>query len=197
MTTDSPTTTPVPGSAREPDLKVLWTRLALFVAVVGTLGSLHLSIQMQLQACPLCYYQRAFMMSAAAVLLFAMFLPGVPTSAVAILALSPALAGAAIAAHHSALVWKGFLECPKGITGALTAPEESLLVFSILVVALLGDLVHRNRYIAQGIGALLLGYLLCNLCMRSTVPLPEPTVPYEDTGDLKTCRRPFKDREKL
>jgi disulfide bond formation protein DsbB len=41
---------------------------ALAVSAVGTVGSLYLSLGMGLKACPLCFYQRTFMMSTAAVL---------------------------------------------------------------------------------------------------------------------------------
>lgn len=196
MSTATPPAVSPPPETPAPDLKVLWTRLALFIAIIGVLGSLHLSITMNLEACALCYYQRAFIMSTAAVLLFAMFLPGVPSSAVAVLALAPAFAGAAVAGHHAAAVWNGVLECPMGITGVLAAPVESLIVFALLVGALLGDLLHQNKYFMQGVGALLLGYLLCNLCMRSVAPPKEPTAPYDPQEEIKTCRKVYHEKEK-
>lgn len=169
------------GSSPEPDFKALWTRGALFVAVVGVLGSLHLSLGMDppLRACPLCFYQRAFIMAAAAVLAFATFLPGMPTAALTVLALPSAVAGAAIAGWHAYLDWTRVLECPVGITGVLSAPRESLIVFALLVALLLGDLFHRKQYVMQGIGAVLLGVVLCTTSVRSvpdrpTGPAPEP-----------------------
>src|ERR1051325_8832169 len=146
MATD--TAQPPPAPAAAPDLKILWIRLALFMAVVGVLGSLHLSIQMGLRACPLCYYQRAFMMATAGILAFCMFMPGVPTAALTVFALTPAFAGCAIAAYHCYLVANGALECPPGITG-LATPFESLIVFVLLVAPLLGDLFHRGVFVMQ------------------------------------------------
>ena len=46
MATDT-FTTPAPA------IKVLWTRLAFFVSVIGVAGSLYLSLGMDLKACPL------------------------------------------------------------------------------------------------------------------------------------------------
>jgi disulfide bond formation protein DsbB len=181
---------PAPG----PDLKILWTRLALFIAAVGVLGSLHLSINMGLQACPFCYYQRTFMMAAAGVLLFAMFLPGVPSAAVSVLALTPASAGLGIAVMHVYIEWTGGLECPNGISGVLVAPQESLLVFALLVGSLVGDLVHRRTYLLQGLGAMLLGVVFCLMCLKSVQRTDPPTAPYK-TEVPDGCRKPFVKKE--
>ena len=174
-------TEPAPQETPAPDLKALWTRCALFVAVVGVLGSLHLSLGMDppLRACPLCFYQRAFIMAAAGVLAFATFLPGTPTAALTVLALPAAVAGGGIAGWHTYLDWTGVLECPMGVTGALTAPQESLIVFALLVALLLGDLFHQSKYVMQGIGAALLGVVFCTTCIKGvpekqTEPHPAP-----------------------
>ncbi|MBI2804509.1 MAG: disulfide bond formation protein B [Planctomycetes bacterium] len=175
-----------------PDLKILWTRAALFVAVVGVLGSLHLSLSMDLKACPLCLYQRAFMMSVAAILAFGMFLPSLPTAALSVLALAPAVAGAGIAAHHAYLDATGVLECPAGVTGVLMAPQESLIVFLFLVVFLAGDLFHQKRFVMQGLGAILLGYVFYTTCMKGTPKMPPRTVPYPAEQELDGCRMKYK-----
>ena len=179
MATASPTT---------PDIKILWTRCALFVAVLGVLGSLHLSLSMELRACPLCLYQRAFMMAAAAVLAIGMFLPGVPMAAQTVLALPAAVAGGAIAGWHAYLDWTGVLECPPGITGVLTAPQESLLVFLVLTALLLGDLFHQRRYVMQGFGAVLLGVVFCTTCIKGVPDKPTDPAP----APLDGCRKAAK-----
>ena len=46
-----------------------WLWAATGLALVGTAGSLYLSLGMGLKACPLCFYQRTFVMAALAVLL--------------------------------------------------------------------------------------------------------------------------------
>lgn len=178
------TANPQDGAIRErpppltpkPDFKDLWTRAALFVAVVSVLGSLHLSLAMDLKACPLCFYQRAFVMAAAGILAFGTFLPGMPTAALTVLALPTAVAGGAIAGWHTYLDWTRVLECPAGITGALTAPQESVLAFALLVALLLGDLFHRKTYVMQGVGAILLGVVFCTTCIRGVHDKPmDPT----------------------
>jgi Disulfide bond formation protein DsbB len=168
-----------------PDRKILWTRLAFFVAVIGVVGSLHLSLSMELKACPLCFYQRAFMMGAAGVLAFGAFLPGTPTAALTVCALPAALAGTGIAVWHTYLDATGVLECPAGITGALTAPQESLAVFLLLVAFLLGDLFHQKKYVMQGLGAILLGVVFCATSIQATpAKMTEP-----HPAPLDGCRK--------
>jgi hypothetical protein len=173
---------PPPAVKAEPDFKVLWTRVALFFAVVGVLGSLHLSLVMNLKACPLCFYQRAFIMAAASVLLFGLFLH-VPPAAQTVLTLPAAFAGLCIAAQHTRLVVSGAMECPSGITGVLVAPAESLIIYLLLVGCLVGDLLHRGKFIVQGVGAMLLGLVFCTTSIKATPP--PPTVPRPDP--LDTC----------
>ena len=193
----APTPAPPPAPEPAPDLKSLWARAALFMAAVGVLGSLHLSLGMDppLKACPLCYYQRSFIMATAAILLLGMILPGVPAAAVTVFALAPAFAGAYIAGQHAWMVSQGDLECPMGVTGRLVAPVESLIVFALLMIFLLGDLYHRGTYIVQGAGALLLGYLFATTGIRATSPMPMPTTPYGEKDVLDICRKPFQEKK--
>lgn len=169
----------------EPELISLWTRCALFVAVVGVLGSLHLSLGMNLRACPLCFYQRAFMMAAAGALAFGTFLPGMPLAAQTVLALPSAVGGLGIAGWHTWLEWDRKLECPAGITGVLSAPGESMVVFGLLVALLAGDLLHQRKYVMQGVGAILLGVVFCTTSVRG-VP-DRPTDPHP--APLDGCRK--------
>ncbi|MBI1832876.1 MAG: disulfide bond formation protein B [Planctomycetes bacterium] len=178
-------TNELPSESSDLDAAVLWTRCALFVAVVGVLGSLHLSMGMNLRACPLCFYQRAFMMAAAGALAFGPFLPGMPSAAQTVLALPSVIAGAGIAGWHIYLEWNEKLECPVGITGVLTAPGESLIVFGLLVVLLLGDLFHQRKYVMQGVGAILLGVVFA---VTSVHGVPDrPTGPHP--APLDGCRK--------
>jgi disulfide bond formation protein DsbB len=118
----------------------IWERAALLVAAVGLAGSLFLSLGLGLQACPLCFYQRAFAMAAAAVLA-----TGLATGASrpATLALPLAVAGLGVGAYHVALEVAGSLECPPGVFGLGTAPQQSLAVFSLLVVLLAADVLQQ------------------------------------------------------
>jgi disulfide bond formation protein DsbB len=166
------------------DWKRLWSPLALAVAALGVIGSLYLSLGMDLKACPLCFYQRAFMMASAGVLLLGVMLPGVPTSATTVLTLPSALAGAAIAAWHAQLDWNKVLECPTGATGVLTAPQEALLVFALLLALLVIDLIQRRTFIIQGLVAFVLGVVLGIACIQSVHPTP-----IAPTGPLEGCRK--------
>ena len=182
---------PLRQAPAPPDRKILWLRLAFFVSAVGVVGSLYLSIGIELKACPLCFYQRAFIMAVAAVLGFGLALPGLPTAALTPLTLAPATAGAWIAIQHVILDATGVLECPIGVTGVLVAPQESLVVYALLMFLLLVDLVHQRRYVSQGLGALMIGIVLGNLCMRSTPPAKEPTAPYDAEKKIDECRKVF------
>jgi Disulfide bond formation protein DsbB len=187
MSTDSP-----PQEKPAPDLKALWTRFALFFAVVGVLGSLHLSLaEPQLKACPLCFYQRAFIMSVAAILALGMFLPSVPTAAQTVLALAPALAGAAIAVWHVWLEYAGVLECPLGRSDILTAPQESVLIYILVVAMLVGDLFHQKKYVMQGVGAVLVGVVFSITCIKGVPETPERTTPYGENEKLDGCRKVY------
>jgi len=116
-------------------------------------------------------------------------MPGVSPAALAPLALASALAGGLIAAFHTYLDATGVLECPAGISAAFTAPQESLAVYVLLLMFLLGDLFHQRRYVVQGIGAVLLGIIFSGTCIQATPPSPDPTGPY--TTPLDGCRKAY------
>lgn len=198
------TASPPPAQPRQPpqetpgpDLKILWMRCALFTAVIGVIGSLHLSLNMDppLKACPLCYYQRSFIMAVTAILAVGMFMPAVPTGALTALALAPAFAGAYVAGQHTWMVVSGEMECPTGITGKLTAPTESVIVYILLMAFLLGDLYHRRTYVMHGAGALLLGYLFATTSWHATPTMPPRTTPYGKNEILDMCRKPFQEKK--
>ena len=174
-----------PSASTAPDLKTLWPRLALAFAVVGVLGSLYLSLGMELKACPLCFYQRAFIMAAAAILVFGLFMEDIPNAVLAPLALAPASAGACVAVWHTYLDWNGTLECPLGVTGVLVVPRESLIIYVALLAFLLIDLFHQRRYVLQGLGALLLGFVFASTSIRATPPAPTQPAP----APLDGCRK--------
>src|SRR5262245_9418060 len=87
-----------PVAPLEPPKDVLlWNVLALVVALVAVGGTLWLSLGMGLKACPLCYYQRSFVMGAAAVLLLAQLTELRGSAVVSVLAMPLAVAGLGIA----------------------------------------------------------------------------------------------------
>ena len=114
-----------------------WSCAALLVATIAVAGSLWLSIGMDLKACPLCLYQRAFVMGALAVLVVGRRLGAADFSSAALLALPAAAAATAVAAFHVYLESIGKLECPAGLFGIGTAPQQSLPVLALLTGALL------------------------------------------------------------
>lgn len=115
-----------------------WERLALLVAAATLFGSLYLSMGMGLNACPLCFYQRTFIMAVVGVLGvgMALCLPVAPGT-LSLLALPLALSGLGVAAVHSSLVWSGVLVCPKGVLGLGSAPEQSLAAHMVVTALLL------------------------------------------------------------
>jgi hypothetical protein len=167
---------------------------AFAVAVVGLAGSLFLSLGMHLKACPLCFYQRTFVMSLGAVLGMGL-LTGVRPNHLALLALPLAFAGLGVALFHVRLEATGKLECPRGVLGLGTAPKQSLATFVLLSVLLLGSALSGEpagggKWAAL-FGGVLLGALLALASYTSNPPPPPvPTKPYP--GPPEICRPPYR-----
>lgn len=169
------------------------------LALIGTAGSLYLSLGMGLKACPLCFYQRTFVMAALAVLLVARFVEPSRPGLACLLALPLAVGGLGVAAFHEWLVLTGILECPQALLGLGTAPSQSLAVLALLTLACAaGSFAGRKESARQAapasIGAVLLGLALAWGCIASSPPLPPaPTKPYDATTQpLDMCRPPFR-----
>src|SRR5262245_300224 len=96
-----------------------WTWAALAVAVLALAGSLVLSLGpdtlgLKLKACPLCLYQRTFVMGVVAVLGVGLLAgPGRP-GLLSLLALPLAVGALAVAGFHVRLELGEKLECPPG-----------------------------------------------------------------------------------
>lgn len=165
-----------------------WALVAIAISVAGTLGSLYLSMGLGLKACPLCFYQRTFMMSVVAVLCVGIIAERSRADLLCLLGLPLALAGLCLAGFHEYLVLIDKLECPSGILGLGTAPEQSLAVF----VALSGVLAAGSlRNVAAIVASVALGIALAVGCVFSAPPMPPtPTKPYEQP--LEICRPPFR-----
>src|SRR6202011_4477973 len=117
-----------PGSAA-----VVLVLPALLVALVALAGSLWLSVGMSLKACPLCFYQRTFVMSVVAVLGIGVLTGARHRGVLNLLALPLTVAGVGVAVFHEYLEQTGKLECPAGIMGIGTAPQQSLTVLAVLL----------------------------------------------------------------
>src|SRR2546426_4215289 len=137
---------------------------ALAVAVAALAGSLALSMALNLKACPLCFYQRTFAMSVVAVLGMGLLLDVGRGGRLSLLALPLAMGGLGVALFHVFLELTDKLECPVGLLGLGTAPQQSLAIFLILFGVLLIDTLRSVKVhaVAQPIvvAALVLGALL-------------------------------------
>lgn len=191
MTDSNSTTTTEPSSRGT----ATFAWLALAFALVGTVGSLALSLGLGLKACPLCFYQRSFVMAALAILGLGTFVERTRPGLVCLLSVPMAWAGLGVAAFHEYLVLTNVLECPKALLGIGTAPAQSLVLFVALATATtFGAWRGRQDSARQGTstltGAVILGIVLAAACVKSSPPLPPtPTAPYDPVKQpLDMCR---------
>ena len=168
----------------------LWLWGAALASLVALAGSLYLSIGMGLKACPLCLYQRTFVMGVVGVLTVGLFIKDLRPGALSLLALPPAIAAVAVAGFHCYLEYTGFLECPRGVLGIASAPQQSLVVLVVLVLLLLADQLAQGA-LAGSAGTIVLGGLFAFGCIRSAPPAPAPERPYAVDLNEDGCRRPF------
>jgi disulfide bond formation protein DsbB len=170
----------------------LWLGVAFAVALLTLGGSLFLTWGMELQACPLCFYQRTFAMSLVAVLGMGLLTGAAKFVRLSLLALPLAVAGLGVASFHTYLEVSGKLECPAGIIGLGTAPQQSLGMFLVLSVLLLMDIFRGksaglNYWLILG-GGVVLGGLLAVASSTSNPPMKKP--PREVYEKLPVVCRP-------
>src|SRR5262245_37677844 len=172
VTVEGAAAAPASGPARA-SAALDWAALA--VACAGLAGSLSLSWGLALKACPLCFYQRAFVMGLVAVLAIGLLAGAATPGRLSLLALPLAVAGLGVALFHVWLELSGKLECPAGLLGVGTAPKQSLAVF-VALVGLLGAGALRGAPgpAAWGglAGAVALGGLLAAASCTSNPPMP-------------------------
>jgi hypothetical protein len=169
------------------------TWLGLLAGGVGIAGSLYLSLGMGLLPCPLCFYQRSFVLGATAVLLLGLLTGAGRLVCVAGLALPIAAAGAAVAGFHVYLESAGKLECPAGVLEYGSAPQQSLAALGAMTLLLLLATI-TSRQASGGVLGTLLGLILgagvAYGCVVSAPPAPpKPGSPYD--APPKTCRPPY------
>jgi disulfide bond formation protein DsbB len=191
-----PTGAPLPQSlpgadvAAPPNDNLTWG--ALGVALVGSAGTIYLSVGMGLVACPLCFYQRAFILAAFGTLAVGLFAGTNRLAPLSLLALPAAVAGLALAAFHVNLERVGKLECPGGLFGLGSAPQQSLGCFAVLTAVLLIDLLWAGRNVPQmhAVVAAILGGAFAWACIASAPPMPpKPEKAYD--APPKICRPPY------
>jgi disulfide bond formation protein DsbB len=168
--------------------------LPLLAALLALAGSLWLSVGMGLKACPLCFYERTFVMGVVAVLGIGVLTGERHRAVLNLLALPLVVAGFGVAAFHVFLELTGKLECPSGVMGVGTAPQQSLAVLTVLLAVVAVGIVWswnagESSWPALT-GAVVLGLLLAWGAVVSAPPMPPtPTKAYETPLDM--CRPPF------
>jgi disulfide bond formation protein DsbB len=183
------------GAAPEARTRLVWAWAALAVACAGLAGSLSLSWGLALKPCPLCYYQRAFVMGIVTVLAMGLLAGAARPGRLGLLALPLALAGLGVALFHVRLELTGKLECPEGLLGLGTAPRQSLAVFAVLTALLAVEALPGARGTggwARLIGAVVLGGLLAAASCTSNPPMPAPPKEPYASAQPDICRPPYR-----
>jgi hypothetical protein len=137
---------------------------------------------MRLQACPLCIYERTFLMGVITILGLSWFLPALRGSGLATwLALPLAVAGMGVAAFHVWLEQTQVLVCPYGLQGLGTAPQQSLGAYALLSLLLLGASLgfagqgRLGRWVTGFLPTVALGAVFAGAAIASGPPLPPVT----------------------
>jgi disulfide bond formation protein DsbB len=164
--------------------------LGAIIALTATVGSVWLSLGMKLKACPLCLYQRAFVMAAAGTLAVGFAVRAVPRGLLCVLGLTPAAAGFGVAAFHVWLEATGRLECPAGLMGLGSAPQQSAVMLGLLLAVVAAG-AWRSGMRGIATGAAVAGLSFAAASVASAPPLPPvPVKAYETPLDM--CRPPFR-----
>lgn len=167
--------------------KQSWAWLALIVSLLGTFGSLYLSIGMGLKACPLCFYQRTLIMAILSVIGVGMVVDRSRAELLCLLCVPLVFAGLGVAIFHEYLVVRGKLECPEGVLSLGSAPFQSLVTYIVLTICILVGSMKRVAAIG---GSVLLGFAFAWCCVAGSPPMPQaPTKPYDQP--LEVCRPPY------
>ena len=163
--------------------------VALLIALVGTAASLWLSLGVGLKACPLCFYQRSFVIAAAGALLFGLGAKNGSERGLALaIATLSTVAGMTVAGFHVSLELRKILECPKGLFDIGTVPPQSLALFVILFGALAAG--SRGIYLKRFLLAVVLGAVAAFGCIAAAPPITNaPKAPYSDP--ITICRPPY------
>lgn len=165
---------------------------SLALALLGSLGSVYLSMGLGLKACPLCYYQRTFVFAALGVLLIGVVYQAYEHVCLPALALPLALGGLGVAAFHVSMELRGKMECPIGVTTVLSAPKESFTILLLLSGTLLAGALMSDKP-AGGWGGVALAVVLAALftvgCLMAAGPAP--AADYDKPIDMcRPLRRP-------
>src|SRR5262245_46353814 len=165
---------------------------SLIIALVALAGSIWLSVGMGLRACPLCFYQRTFVMGVVCVLAVGLLTGQRYHAVLNILALPMAVGGVGVALFHVYLELTGKLECPAGVLGIGTAPQQALAAQAVLLAVIVVGIVRSRDAggrVLPASAAVLIGLLLAWASVASAPPPPPvPKKAYETPLDI--CRPP-------
>jgi hypothetical protein len=129
-------------------------------------------------------------MSLVAVLGTGLVLHGGHGLRISLLALPLATAGLGVALFHAFLELKGTFECPLGVFGIGSAPQQSLVMFVVLFAILAVDLLRREAPWTGFFGTLVIGVILAAASLIANPPMPPaPTQPYPGAPEI--CRPPY------
>jgi disulfide bond formation protein DsbB len=160
--------------------------LALVLSAGAVAGSLYLSLEMNLTACSLCFYQRAFACGLVGVLASGVLAFRDQSARLCLVALPLAVAGLGVAGFHAWLGWTAwpragetwYLACPAGIEGYGTAPQQSFAAFALITVVLLIGGVGEVGASGRGGGALIVALVLgaggAVAALIANPPMPDP-----------------------
>ena len=103
---------------------------------------------MKLKACPFCFYQRTFVMGVVAILGIGLLTGQRHRAVLNLLALPLVIGALGVAVFHVYLELTGKLECPAGVMGVGTAPQQSLTILIVLLVLVALGVV-RSRQLGE------------------------------------------------
>jgi hypothetical protein len=178
-------------------------RLMILLSAIGVGGCLYLSLGMGLVACPLCIYQRSFIMAVFAVALVGFLAASDRPGITSLLALPLAVAGLGVAGYHESLIMNGTIECPAGVFGIGSLPTQSFVLFLCLsVLAMVGAVksgteegeaaAPKPRPILAVV-AIVVGVLLAVGSVVGAPPIPVRKTPYDPAKDVfNNCRPVYK-----
>ncbi|MFL5241228.1 MAG: disulfide bond formation protein B [Gemmataceae bacterium] len=165
--------------------------LTWLVAVIALAASLGLTLSLQLRACPLCLYERLFVMGVVAVYTVGLLLHQRPGERLGFLALPMAAGALTTIGFHEYLEFNHKLECPPGYLGLGTAPQQALVILVVLTVLVIADAFRGMRSLAPFsrlvliLGAAGLGVLLSYAAINTS-----PKIPADYSKPLDMCRPP-------
>lgn len=171
----------------------------LVLSGLGVAACLYLSLGLKLIACPLCIYQRSFIMAVFGLLTVGWLFARHSLPLISALSIPLVFTGLGVAAYHEYLVVNGTIECPLGFLGVGSLPAQSLMLFVILAATSITGVwspkleIKTPRAIVAGLAAVL-GLLLAWASVAGSPPIPVRTKPYDPEKEpFNNCRPVYRE----